>query len=92
MTGKQLRAVRTAMNLTQVGFAGRVGLTGNTIARMERGEVSIPPTLELLVGYVARDAGVDVAVNSQRSRSRAKGKRAHTKAAKVPTGKSGETV
>ena len=63
MTGKQLRAVRTAMELTQVQFAQRVGLTGNTIARMERGVVAIPRTLELLVGYVAREHGIDVAAH-----------------------------
>ena len=92
MTGKQLRAVRTAMELTQVQFAQRVGLTGNTIARMERGEMGIPPMLELLVSYVAREAGVDAAVISQGSSSSAEGKRAHAKAAKTRTGKSGETV
>jgi transcriptional regulator with XRE-family HTH domain len=80
------------MGLSQRGFGERVGLHGNTIARMERGEVSIPPTLEFLIGYVSREAGVDVAVNSQGSSSRVKGKRAHAKAAKTPSRKTRKAV
>lgn len=47
MEGKALRERRNGLGLTQEGLAKALGTTANTIARWERGEVSIPPYLEL---------------------------------------------
>jgi len=52
VNGNELRRIRKKLGLTQVQFGERVGLTGNSIARAERDEVEITPTLALLVGYV----------------------------------------
>lgn len=41
MTGAQLRAARQHMNLSQAELAKQIGLTGNTLARKERGETPI---------------------------------------------------
>jgi transcriptional regulator with XRE-family HTH domain len=59
MTSKQLKAIRAHMGLTQAAFAARIGMAGNSVARMERGEMIITPPMALLIGYVAREAGVD---------------------------------
>jgi DNA-binding transcriptional regulator YiaG len=49
MEGKQLRAIRERLNLTQVQFAQLVGVTSNTVARWERGEMAIrEPTARLI--------------------------------------------
>src|SRR5262245_32439618 len=72
MDGVQLRAIRKQMGLTQAAMAGRLRLTENSVARMERDEVSITPSMELLIQYVAQD---HEAVDSQRSRRRAGDKR-----------------
>jgi transcriptional regulator with XRE-family HTH domain len=87
MTGKQVRAIRRRLGLTQGQFGYALRTTGNTVARWERDEVAITPQMELLIQYVAREAGVDVALNSQRSSSSAEGKRAHAKAPKTPSRK-----
>ncbi len=39
--GKELRAVRQKLGLTQEGFAERLGVTANSVARWERGEMPI---------------------------------------------------
>ena len=41
MTGSELRRIRKRLGLTQVQLAERLGVTGNTVARQERGEVRI---------------------------------------------------
>jgi transcriptional regulator with XRE-family HTH domain len=81
MVGKELKKIRHALGLTQVALAQRLGVTRNTVVRMEFGGQAITPSMELLIGYVAREAGVDVA-DSQRGGRDAEGKRAHAKAAK----------
>jgi transcriptional regulator with XRE-family HTH domain len=58
MTGKQIRRIRDAMGLTQVDFGERIGLAGNSVARIERGVMIVTKTVAILVGYVAREAGV----------------------------------
>lgn len=49
MTGKELRARRLALKLTQVELGEYLGVSGNTIARWERGDMEIqhPKTLAL---------------------------------------------
>jgi transcriptional regulator with XRE-family HTH domain len=71
------------MGLTQVQLGERLRITGNTIARFERGEFTIPPPIGLLIEMVAREAGVDLASHEERGRGPAQGKRAHTKASKT---------
>ncbi len=41
MKGKELRRIRKRLGWTQVELAKAVGLTANTIARQERGEVGV---------------------------------------------------
>jgi transcriptional regulator with XRE-family HTH domain len=41
MTGDELREIRLALGLSQEGLAGKVGAHRNTVARWERGELSI---------------------------------------------------
>lgn len=42
MTGPSLRLIRELLGLTQVGLATDLGVTGNTLARWERGLHPIP--------------------------------------------------
>src|SRR5689334_11414827 len=88
MNGKQLRAFRKRMGLSQAAMGDCLRLTGNSIARMERDEVTITPSMELLIGYVAREAGVDSA-HRRRSRRAAKDKAAHGGHARHSAGQSG---
>ena len=41
MTGTELAEIRARLGLTQTEFAGRLGIHSNSLARWERGEVSI---------------------------------------------------
>lgn len=65
MTGKELKVIRHAMGLTQVGLAERLRVTRNSVNRWEFGGQDITPSMELLIQYVARDAGVDIASHSR---------------------------
>jgi transcriptional regulator with XRE-family HTH domain len=47
MKGDQLKAFRTRHKMTQAELGKHLGTTGNTIARWERDEMSIPPHLDL---------------------------------------------
>ena len=76
MTGKQLRAIRNRMALTQVQFAAKIGMTGGSVARMERGEMIITRSMAVLIGYVVREAGIEPQrriSHHQRGRGAAKG-------------------
>lgn len=68
MRPKELRAIRDQMGLTQAEFAERLRIARNTVARMERSLQAITPPMELLIRYVAREAGVDIASDQKRSR------------------------
>ena len=61
MIGTQLRDIRKQAGWTQAGLAERLGTTLNTVARWERDEVAISEPVAKLVGYVAREAGVEPA-------------------------------
>ena len=56
MTATELRSRRLALGLTQQALAQRLGLSPNTIARWERGEVPItaPAMLRLALELLAR--------------------------------------
>ena len=49
MSGKELRAQRTRLGMTQVELADALGVKGNTVARYERDELSIPEPVARLV-------------------------------------------
>jgi transcriptional regulator with XRE-family HTH domain len=89
MTGKQVRGIRDRMGLTQAEFAERVGMTGNSVARIERGAMIVTRSMELLISFVAREAGVETA-DSQRSRRAATGKSAHGGGARDSGGRGGK--
>ena len=54
MQGKELKAIRQRMKLTQEQFAELVGVTANTVARWERDEMVMrEPTARLIQGIYA---------------------------------------
>lgn len=75
MNGKRLRAIRDRMGLTQAGLAERLKITASSVARMEQGVMIITPPMELLISFVAREAGVDPTHGQTGSRA-APGKKA----------------
>lgn len=49
MTGAQIKDLRKALGYTQARLAEEVGVTANTVARYERGELNpSPPVMKLL--------------------------------------------
>lgn len=64
MTAAELKAIRKKLGLTQAALAQLVGVTTNTIARQERGEMGIGEPLARLLKLLAE----------QRSRHTGKGK------------------
>lgn len=52
MTGKQLRRKRNQMSMTQAELAKLLGVARNTVARWERGEMSVPKFLHLALKSV----------------------------------------
>lgn len=52
MTGRQLRALRRKVKLSQVAFAKLLGVAPNTVARQERDEVRIREPQALLAGHL----------------------------------------
>jgi hypothetical protein len=77
------------MGLTQAEFGERVGLTGNSVARIERGAMIVTKSIALLVGYVAREAGVETAANTRSGRRSVAPKKAGGAGAGHSTGKGG---
>jgi transcriptional regulator with XRE-family HTH domain len=49
VTGKELLRIRKQLRLTQAQLAAKVGVTRNSIARQERGELGIRESLALLL-------------------------------------------
>ncbi len=56
MKGRDLRRIRNRLCLTQVELAAALGMTGNTVARMERDETPIMRTTELALTYLSLTA------------------------------------
>jgi len=54
MTGQTLRTIRKRLGLTQVQFAKHIGVTANTVARWERGEIGMRPMTERLIKLLAQ--------------------------------------
>ena len=57
MNGNQLRRIRKRLKWTQVKLAREVGVTETTLARWERGEVSIGEPIARLVKMIAQQKG-----------------------------------
>jgi transcriptional regulator with XRE-family HTH domain len=79
------------MGLSQAALADRLRIRTNTVARMERSEQAITPSMELLLYFVAREAGIEVA-HGPRSRGAVGHKSAHGANARtsVRKGRQGE--
>ena len=76
MSGKQLRDIRTRMELTQGQLASRLRTTLNTVARWERSEVEISGPVSLLIELFAREAGVESASAKRRVSNHRRSRRA----------------
>lgn len=48
MEGEELRAIRHKLSLSQRKFAPQLGIHWNTLARLERAEVRVTPTVAIL--------------------------------------------
>lgn len=68
MTGSELRKVLKKLGLTQELLAKELSVTGNTIARWERDEVSIPPHLPLALETVERKLTEQIVKSEQASK------------------------
>jgi transcriptional regulator with XRE-family HTH domain len=56
VTGTELRQIRDRLRLTQAAFAARLGMTPNSLARLERGERGVSETVAILARLLAREA------------------------------------
>jgi transcriptional regulator with XRE-family HTH domain len=82
MTGKQLKAIRERLGLSQEQFAARLKLSRVSVTRMEYGSQVIKPSMAYFVELVAKEAGVE-SPDAKRGRGDAQGKQAHAKTAKA---------
>ncbi len=55
MTGVDIRALRGKLGWTQMALAEAVGVTSNTVARWERGEMAISEPASRLLQKIAAD-------------------------------------
>ena len=55
MTGRELRSIRQKLALTQAALAEAVGVTSNTVARWERGEMAISEPAARLLEKLAEE-------------------------------------
>jgi DNA-binding transcriptional regulator YiaG len=55
MTGRELRSIRQKLALTQAALAEAIGVTSNTIARWERGEMAISEPAARLLEKLAEE-------------------------------------
>jgi transcriptional regulator with XRE-family HTH domain len=56
MNGDELKRIRLRLTLTQAQLAERLGVTANTVARWERGEVTITDPMAKLIRLTAQPA------------------------------------
>jgi DNA-binding transcriptional regulator YiaG len=56
MTPHQLRQFRQRLRLTQAVFADCIGVTPNTVARWERGEINMRASTKLLIEMLMKNA------------------------------------
>lgn len=55
MTGRELRSIRQKLSLTQAALAEAIGVTSNTVARWERGEMGISEPAARLLEKLAEE-------------------------------------
>jgi putative transcriptional regulator len=55
MTGVEIRAFREKLGWTQVALAKAIGVTSNTVARWERGEMAISEPAARLLKKIATE-------------------------------------
>ena len=55
MSGVEIRAFRKKLGWTQMAFADAIGVTSNTVARWERGEMAISEPAARLVKKIAAE-------------------------------------
>ncbi len=58
MTGKEIRALRRRLGWTQVALADAVGVSSNSVARWERGEMAISEPAARLLRKIAAEQRV----------------------------------
>lgn len=56
MTGATLIRIRKRLGITQLAFAQRIGVTANSVARWERGEMKIAEPVSRLVVILSKTA------------------------------------
>jgi putative transcriptional regulator len=54
MKGAEVRRVRKELELTQREFAKRLGVTGNSVARWERNELTVGSTAAILIRLLGK--------------------------------------
>jgi len=54
MKGAEVRRVRKELGLTQREFAKRLGVTGNSVARWERNELTVGSTAAILIRLLGK--------------------------------------
>ena len=55
MSGRELRSIRQKLALTQAALAEAIGVTSNTVARWERGEMAISEPAARLLEKLAEE-------------------------------------
>lgn len=55
MTGRELRSIRQKLAVTQAALAEAIGVTSNTVARWERGEMAISEPAARLLEKLAEE-------------------------------------
>ena len=70
MTAKELRVIRKKLKLTQQQFADLVGVTRNSIARQERGELGIRESLARLIRVLTDNPAILSKQHSAKKRKR----------------------
>jgi DNA-binding transcriptional regulator YiaG len=55
VSGPELHAIRQKLALTQAALAQAIGVTSNTVARWERGEMTISEPAALLIEKIAKE-------------------------------------
>lgn len=56
VTGKDVRRIRKRLGLSQPQLAERLGVTKNSVARWERGEMGIRQSVVILLGMLDQSA------------------------------------
>jgi DNA-binding transcriptional regulator YiaG len=55
VTGKEVKAARTRLNMNQQAFAAALGVNQGTISRWEQGKIPVPEIAARLIGRLAAE-------------------------------------